>query len=160
MDKEQIERICRLYNTLNVNNLELLSEIYREDICFIDPAHTLQGIEELTAYFQRLYLRVKEVNFTFEPPLISENSATVRWQMCLIHPSLEKGKPITVDGCSAFECDAGGKVYFHRDYFDLGAMLYEHLPLIGPIMRSIKRRLGNEDRHNGSNLRNRTSVSP
>ena len=40
------------------------------------------------------------------------------------------------------EFDEAGKVCQHRDYFDLGAMLYEQLPLLGPVVRTIKMRLG------------------
>ena len=35
-----------------------------------------------------------------------------------------------------------GKIYYHRDYFDMGAMVYEQLPLLGRIVRKIKQRLG------------------
>jgi hypothetical protein len=29
----------------------------------------------------------------------------------------------------------------HRDYFDAGAMLYERLPLLGPLVRAVRRRV-------------------
>jgi len=32
---------------------------------------------------------------------------------------------------------ADGKVISHRDYFDLGEMLYEHIPLLGGVIKSI-----------------------
>ena len=34
------------------------------------------------------------------------------------------------------------KVYRHRDYFDAGALLYEHVPLLGRVIRWLKRRMG------------------
>ncbi len=34
------------------------------------------------------------------------------------------------------------KVYRHRDYFDAGAMLYEHLPVLGRVVSWLKRRVG------------------
>ncbi|HGP4674712.1 TPA: nuclear transport factor 2 family protein, partial [Vibrio cholerae O1] len=37
---------------------------------------------------------------------------------------------------------AEGKVTYHRDYFDMGEMLYEQLPVLGQVIRAIKRRLG------------------
>jgi hypothetical protein len=43
---------------------------------------------------------------------------------------------------SYLQFDKAGKVRYHRDYFDLGAMLYEHLPLLGSLVKTIKRRLG------------------
>ena len=35
------------------------------------------------------------------------------------------------------------KVYYQQDQYDLGAMIYEHIPVIGPVVRFLKRRLGN-----------------
>jgi hypothetical protein len=37
----------------------------------------------------------------------------------------------------------GDKVVYHRDYLDLGAMLYEQLPLLGRVIRSLKNRAAN-----------------
>jgi limonene-1,2-epoxide hydrolase len=34
------------------------------------------------------------------------------------------------------------QVIYHRDYFDLGEMVYEHVPVLGKIVRFIKNSLG------------------
>ena len=36
---------------------------------------------------------------------------------------------------------ADGKVERHRDYFDAGALLYQHVPLLGSAIRWLQRRL-------------------
>ncbi|HDY7901818.1 TPA: nuclear transport factor 2 family protein, partial [Vibrio vulnificus] len=53
----------------------------------------------------------------------------------------KKGACVEVKGVSHLKFEAG-KVIYHRDYFDLGEMLYENLPLLGGIIRAIKQRLG------------------
>ena len=60
--------------------------------------------------------------------------------MLLQHPKLNRGKKFTVPGISAIHY--GNKIYSRRDYFDLGVMLYERLPLIGWLILIIKRNLG------------------
>ena len=49
------------------------------------------------------------------------------------------GVPIQVCGCSYLQWR--NKVHLHRDYFDAGALLYEHLPLLGRTIGWLKRRL-------------------
>jgi hypothetical protein len=61
--------------------------------------------------------------------------------MLLNHSKLDAGETIRVDG-SSFLKTRHGKIYYHRDYFDLGAMVYENLPILGRIIRSIRLRLG------------------
>lgn len=34
------------------------------------------------------------------------------------------------------------KVYRHRDYFDAGSLIYEHLPVLGRAIAWLKRRMG------------------
>ncbi len=62
--------------------------------------------------------------------------------MTFSHPRLRGSAPVTVEGATRLEFDETGKVCLHRDYFDLGAMLYEQLPLLGSVVRTIKGRLG------------------
>lgn len=141
MDSRQMDKFLDLYQKLNANNLESLREVYRADIHFIDPAHQIQGLEELTTYFHQLYRGVKYIEFHFSTPLIAGNSGTVRWEMIFSHKKLAQGKRLSVEGISHVEFDREGKVYFHRDYFDLGAMLYENIPLLGRLVVFLKERL-------------------
>jgi len=137
-----VERFLALYRTLDASNLEALQEVYRKDIHFVDPAHDIKGLNDLTSYFDHLYTAVEHVAFEFNPPLVVNNRASVRWEMRFSHRRLAQGNVLTIHGMSYIEFDDAEKVYFHRDYFDLGAMLYEHIPLLGRLVLNIKKRLG------------------
>ena len=56
------------------------------------------------------------------------------------HPKFLKGQSVRVEGAS-FLKTRNGKIYYHRDYFDMGSLLYEHLPLLGKIIQKIKQRV-------------------
>ena len=56
------------------------------------------------------------------------------------HPRLAGGQLIEVEGCSFLLWR--DRVYRHRDYFDAGALLYEHLPVLGRVIAWLKRRMG------------------
>ncbi len=58
------------------------------------------------------------------------------------HPRLKGGKAIIVPGSTFLQFSTDGRACFHQDYFDLGTMLYQHLPIIGFMVKSINRRLG------------------
>ena len=56
--------------------------------------------------------------------------------------SLNAGKPIAVDGVSVIKVGGmQGKVIYHRDYFDMGAFIYEHIPLLGNVIKGIKAKM-------------------
>lgn len=131
-----------VYRSLSSENLHRLEEIYTADIHFVDPAHEIKGLDNLRGYFEKLYANVKSVEFDFHDPFRSEGSGYVQWTMHFAHPRLNGGRKIAVPGSSFLRFTDNDKVFFHRDYFDLGSMLYLHLPILGNIVRSINRRLG------------------
>lgn len=128
------------YQQLNTDNLGLIYNIYAPDVTFEDAAHTLKGVEQLEDYFVNLYTNLKSCTFTIDDAFSDGDQAAVYWHMTYIHPSLNKGKAITVSGHSLIKGE-GSLVYYHKDYLDMGAMVYEHIPMIGKIIKTIKRRM-------------------
>ena len=66
----------------------------------------------------------------------------VQWIMHFSHPRLQSGRVIEVPGSSFLHFSDSDKGFLHGDYFDLGSVLYQHLPVLGGVVRSINRRLG------------------
>jgi hypothetical protein len=137
-----MEKFLRMYQSLSADNLHTLKSVYSDDVRFIDPTHEIHGIENLTAYFSALYKNINSIHFSFGEPMVVDNRRYVSWEMTFRHRRLAGGKPITVDGVTYLEFNEQGRIYHHRDYFDLGAMLYEHVPLLGRIVSAIKKGLG------------------
>ncbi|MGQ7249071.1 nuclear transport factor 2 family protein [Halomonas sp. V046] len=132
---------CRTFNFLDKTCTEKLYELYTDDIAFTDPVHHVEGVEALLTYFNELYNNVDSCQFEFPHAQRQGSTAFAVWTMTLRHPRLDRGAPIRVDGCShlIFSETQPDKVCVHRDYFDAGAMLYERLPLLGTVIRRIKR---------------------
>ena len=132
----------KIYRELNHDTLHLLDEIYDADIHFVDPVHELSGLEELRRYFGRLYGNIKSIDFDFFSPLRNGSEGYVHWEMRYSHPNIGRGRMIEVHGASYLRFTPADKVHYHRDFFDLGNMLYQHLPVLGPIIKTVNRRLG------------------
>lgn len=133
-----LENFCAIYQSLNKHNLGLLKDIYSDNVVFTDPMHKVQGIEALTAYFTNLYQNMDHCQFHILQVIEQNGQACIVWQMEYAHHKIKKGQPIVVDGASHLRFSQ--KIDSHRDYLDLGQMLYEHLPLIGPVIKTIKKR--------------------
>ena len=101
--------------------------------------HQLTGLEHLQHYFNNLYQQLSYCEFKIENVIEQNNEAAVYWQMSYQHPRLNAGKIVNVQGSSHIK-GLNDKVIYHRDYLDLGAMLYEQLPLLGRIISWLKNR--------------------
>jgi hypothetical protein len=69
---------------------------------------------------------------------IDTRKCVVNWTMEYKTPKINKGEAIRVDGVSLLTLH-GDMIVFHRDYYDLGQMVYENVPLLGRIIKRIKR---------------------
>ena len=136
-----IQTVASFYQALNKGNLSQLGDIYHAEVEFRDPAHRIKGIEALTQYFEVLYQNVNECQFEILYCQQKEQKGFIRWVMFLSHPRLKQGEKIEVNGSSYLEFSEG-KILQQHDYFDLGEMLYEHLPVIGLVVRAVKKQLG------------------
>lgn len=134
-----ISRFCRFYNEFDLTSLVDVARVYSNDVVFEDPAHRLVGLEEMTRYFEALLSNTSQCSFVIEQIVVQDNHAFVSWDMTLSHPKLKTGQLINVPGASHLQFSE--YVQYHRDYFDLGKMLYEQLPLLGTVIRRIKSRL-------------------
>lgn len=137
-----MDAFLETYKKLSRENISLLNTIYAEDITFIDPAHKIEGLENLRNYFENLYENVTSINFDFSGQIRNQDEGYVQWKMSFSHPKLKRGEIIIVDGASFLQFSSDNKVHYHRDYFDLTSMLHQHLPLVGPLVKLINRRIG------------------
>ncbi len=137
-----METFLQTYTSLNHSNLHLLGSIYTDDVIFIDPVHSIKGLQQLTAYFEALYQNINSIEFSFSYQMREGDVGYVQWTMTYSHPRVQKGHLIELPGVSFLKFHDSGKVNYHRDQFDLGCMLYEHLPVLGRIISTVKRRMG------------------
>ncbi len=137
-----MKKFLDTYQQLNRDSLFLLREIYAENVHFIDPVHQINGLDNLTAYFAVLYENIISIEFLFDQPVTTGNKGAVQWQMIFRHKRLAGGKQLSLHGASFIEFNQRKKVCEHHDYFDLGTMVYEHIPLVGNLIRTVKKRIG------------------
>ena len=137
-----LNNFVSVYQKLSTNNLDLLAKIYHVDVIFVDPMHKVEGLDELFKYFESLYQNLTTCNFEIQQVISNENQAAIYWKMTYQHGKLNKGKVVTVYGNSHIK-GQNNKVTYHRDYLDLGEMLYEQLPIFGKLTKWIKTKAAN-----------------
>lgn len=135
-----LEKFINIYQLLSIDNLSLLETLYHQNIRFQDPIHEINGFNDLSKYFNQLYQNVLSCQFDITQIFHQDNQAAIYWTMIYSHKQLNNGNPITVEGHSLIIGD-DGKVIYHRDYIDLGQMLYEHIPVLGRLITWTKKRM-------------------
>lgn len=138
---ETLARFRQLFSNLCAGNMAELGSVYGDNVRFTDPFTTVHGIDELTEYFSGAYANVISCDFEFADPVISGENVCIPWVMHLQHKRIRKGKVVKVDGISQLVIREG-RVIDHRDYFDVGQLLYENLPVMGGVIRWLRNQAG------------------
>lgn len=148
-----LEQLARCYQSFDPELLTRLESLYAPDVEFVDPLHRIEGLENLQHYFAGMMHNLAQCRFEFtqflcvdgEGASASDNDnedsgeAVAFWTMHYSHPRLAGGRLLALSGNSHLRFRQ--KIYYHRDYFDAGAMLYEHLPLLGYAIKKVKQRM-------------------
>lgn len=137
---EIVDELVRLYDNLNRDSIEALGDLYTENVTFTDPLHHVEGLDNLKAYFLNTIKGIDYCHFAFAERARQGNDVFVTWQMRLNHPKLAKGREIIVPGTSHLIL-SDNKICQQTDYYDAGAMLYEHVPVLGYVIDKIKTRV-------------------
>ena len=134
------ERFNDFYQTLDLGSLQGLGQLYDSEVTFADPVAVHQGLGALDAYFRKLLRGCEHCSFKIRNQRFDESQAFVNWTMTFRSPRLNGGASIDVDGSSVLAI-RDNRIAYQRDYYDMGAMVYEQLPLLGPLIRYIRGRM-------------------
>lgn len=124
------------YASFDTATIAKLKQLYDPAITFIDPLHRVEGWTALERYFASSALNLDYCRFEFIDALVGDTSAFFKWHMHYSHRKIARGKPLRLVGAS--EIKFSERITYHEDFYDLGAMVYEHIPLIGLGVQKIK----------------------
>ncbi|MEN9722895.1 MAG: hypothetical protein RJB38_881 [Pseudomonadota bacterium] len=129
------------FNQLNQKTMHLVDDFYAENTHFLDPVVDIHGRAGVRAYYENLYRNVESIRFEFSSQVVQGDEQVAFWTMVLRAKGLEGGREIRVLGNSHFRFDPQtGQALYHRDYFDMGEFIYERVPVLGGVIRYIKKR--------------------
>ncbi|SDW65086.1 nuclear transport factor 2 family protein [Marinobacter mobilis] len=133
-----ITRFMTLFNQMDRQGVDGLAEVYASDVRFIDPFTRVSGLDDLGHYFTDAYENVISARFDFEDPTLQGDTCALPWIMHLNHRRLRNGQTLLVDGISYLHLQ-DGLICYHRDYFDAGQLIYQNVPVLGAVIRWLRR---------------------
>lgn len=134
--------IRQVFNDLRATNTEILDGFYTNDVVFEDPLGQINGLASMKEYYQAMYKNVQDIRFEFKEDAIVGDRHLSTWVMYLRAKGLNGGEEVAVHGVSELEFQAqSNHVIYHRDYFDMGEFLYQHIPILGSVIKLVRRQL-------------------
>jgi ketosteroid isomerase-like protein len=136
--EDSLQRLIRFFETINPDNVSQLAQVYSEDVFFKDPFNEVHGLPEVVRIFSHMFDQVDGPRFVVTSHVLQGDQAFLTWDF-LFRMKRFSSEEQCIRGATHLRFSADGRANFHRDYWDAAEELYEKLPLLGSLMRGLKR---------------------
>ena len=135
----RVARLVGLYETLVPADLPGLRGVYADDARFKDPFNQVQGVAAIARIFSHMFGKLDSPRFQVIGIVADGDDVVLTWDFTF-RTRGAGAAALCIHGASHVRFNARGQVAMHRDYWDAAEELYEKLPMLGTLMRWLKRR--------------------
>ena len=143
-DREaQVTRVVDFFETLTPQSIPALGHLYDAQARFKDPFNDVQGLGAVEKIFEHMFVALITPRFVVTGRVVQGSQCFLTWEFRFCFRNFKQGTEQVILGASHLVFSEQGMVTQHRDYWDAAEELYEKLPLVGALMRWLKKRANN-----------------
>lgn len=140
MHATAVDHIVEVFQTLQPTRVGQLSALYAPNARFKDPFNDVCGTAAITTIFEHMFASLEQPRFVVTQRVLQGAQCFLVWEFHFGFKRFKPGQAQCILGSSHLVLDEAGCITLHRDYWDAAEELYEKLPLVGGLMRWLKRR--------------------
>jgi ketosteroid isomerase-like protein len=136
-------RVVQFFETLKPHDVARLKDFYCADALFKDPFNEVHGVDAIAQIFSHMFDALIQPRFVITQKIQQEEHCFVTWDFLFAMHQFQPNTTQTIRGAShlVFQLEDGvWRIAVHRDYWDAAEELYEKLPVVGTLMRWLKKR--------------------
>jgi steroid delta-isomerase len=138
MNDDQVRRYVDYFEALEPASLAALGDYFSDQAHFVDPFNDVYGASAIRGVFEHMFAHCDAPEFRVEERVADGPVVYLRWAFRFGSPAARR----VIHGVSRVRFDADGRAAEHIDYWDPARQVYERIPLLGPLLRALRRRLG------------------
>jgi hypothetical protein len=136
--QEHLKALIEFFNNITIDSANHISDFYTADAYFKDPFNEVRGVEKITPIFTHMFAQVDGPRFVVTGHVLQDEQAFLTWNFLFRMKRFSTDEQC-IRGATHIRFANDGRVEFHRDYWDAAEELYEKLPVLGALMRGLKR---------------------
>jgi steroid Delta-isomerase len=135
-----VDAVVQFFENLSPKALAQIPHFYAQDAVFKDPFNEVSGLQAIDKIFAHMYVALDKPHFIVQERIVQGSQCFLVWDFKFHFKRFDTATLQTVRGGSHLKFDANGRIILHRDYWDAAEELYEKLPVVGSLMRWLKKR--------------------
>ena len=132
------QNLATWFESLSPQSLGQIEHFYEADAYFKDPFNEVRDVARIQLIFQDMFTEFEQPRFVIQEQICDDDKrqSFLTWHFLFNW----RGKAWCIVGSSHLRFGSTGLVIYHRDYWDASEELYEKLPVIGFVLKALKKR--------------------
>jgi steroid Delta-isomerase len=132
-----LQALRRFFEQLSPADVARMGELYDAHAYFRDPFNEVRGLPKVQRIFAHMFETLEAPRFEVRDAFAQGEQGFLTWDFSF----RARGRAMRIHGSSHLKFAPDGKVIYHRDYWDAAEELWERVPLLGGVLRFLKKRL-------------------
>jgi ketosteroid isomerase-like protein len=138
-EEQAVDRFRQFLSHLDEKTArEETEKVYAPDAYLNDTLKTVRGAPAIRDYFVKTARGLDSMSVQFDDLAVSGGNYYFRWTMETRMKNLARGKTVRTIGVTLVRFDREGRVIMHQDFWDSAQGVWEHVPVIGAVIRRIR----------------------
>jgi steroid delta-isomerase len=134
------DRIVALFEGMTPDHVRALDAYYTIDAWFKDHFNEVRGLPAVQRIYAHMFEALEAPRFTVTSRIQQGSEVFLAWDFRFGFRNFRRRQEQLVRGGSHLTLAPDGRIASHRDYWDAAEEVYEKLPVLGSLMRWLKRR--------------------
>lgn len=139
---EPLRRLIDFFEHITADTVADMPKFYAADAYFKDPFNEVNRVADIAAIFKDMFHQVDNPRFVVHTAFESGPQVFLGWDFLFEMQRFKAGQVQCIRGSSHLLLNSQGLVQSHRDYWDTAEELYEKIPVLGGLMRWLKKKAG------------------
>ena len=135
-----VDALTAFFETLTPASLDGIGSAYAPQARFKDPFNEVQGLDAIAGVYRHMFASLHNPRFEVTGRVLQGRECFLTWNFLFRFQGIQPDVQQTVRGCSHLVLDGSGRIAMHRDYWDVAEEMYEKIPVLGALMRWLKKR--------------------
>jgi len=136
------DEVARYFESMTPEALTRLDTVYAQDAFFKDPFNEVTGLPAIRRIYEHMYEALIDPGFLVVNRIVEDAQAMFEWDFRFRIRRWRPHQVWKIHGTTHLRFGPDGRIVHHRDYWDTGEELYAKLPVIGGVVRFLRRRMG------------------
>ena len=145
IDPQRVDALIDMFQTLKPESLSDLDDFYAAQAVFKDPFNAIVGRAAIRDLFAHMFDTLQTPHFVVHDRMLDGTQVFLTWSFYFKVKGIKSTQMQVIEGSSylrwSMSGDGAWTIDLHRDYWDAAQELYEKFPVIGWVLRHLRKRL-------------------